>query len=586
LNSLLVFSLIALTGGTQNVAPQSVNPAGGNQSAATQPAKLSPLGPNFKGSPRPLGALGIGTIKAGHYKPANFEGVIARPGTTYPKKGTVHTNSTVYNPTALVVYDSNGSTGWIGSIYAYQIGNLLSHFGMIVTRHGVESYTAGELSTYSCGFYCGTTYGNKLPAAFISDINNSTIPFCWMGYNLWAVAWNKAQTAWNNTFANNFGFEFSGLDSTSYPSVSYKGQTLTKAANNPVQGDTAIINSSIATVLATCTNGTTTQAYITRGANFWYIADNPLEYVPTNRGDDRYLAFCDILNDIVGIPEPHAKQAALRIEDVSAICPSATLRALADTLYSYNVPYAVCVIPDYMDPLGVYNNGTPLEIQMQTSQQFISDLQYMQSEGAQIIMHGVTHQYSNVPNPVNGVSAADVEFMVVTFDSNGNEIVNGPVPTDTTAWCTARIKSGLAMMKEGGFPRVNGWNTPHYFATPTDYKVFGIEFNFAMDRALTYATDNAANLHYLIQPSPYVYTDEYNNVRVPETLGYCDPSGTSGLVNLPTNMIGYANSLTCVRGAWAGMYYHWFLGTTYLSQLVSGIQAAGYTFINPSASVQ
>ena len=586
MNSLLVFSLIAFTGGAQNVAPQSVNPTGGNQLAASQPAKLSPLGPNFKGSPRPLGALGVGTIKAGHYKPANFEGVIARPGTTYPKKGTVHTNSTVYNPTALVVYDSNGSTGWIGSIYAYQIGNLLSHFGMIVTRHGVESYTAGELSTYSCGFYCGTTYGNKLPAAFISDVNNTKIPFCWMGYNLWAVAWNKAQTGWNNTFATNFGFEFSGLDSTSYPSVSYKGQTLTKAANNPVQGDTAIINSSIATVLATCTNGSTTQAYITRGANFWYIADNPLEYVPTNRGDDRYLAFCDILNDIVGIPEPHAKQAALRIEDVSAICPSATLRALADTLYSYNVPYAVCVIPDYMDPLGVYNNGTPLEIQMQTSQQFISDLQYMQSEGAQIIMHGVTHQYSNVPNPVNGVSAADVEFMVVTFDSNGNEIVNGPVPTDTTAWCTARIKSGLAMMKEGGFPRVNGWNTPHYFATPTDYKVFGTEFNFAMDRALTYATDNAANLHYLIQPSPYVYTDEYNNVRVPETLGYCDPSGTSGLVNLPTNMIGYANSLTCVRGAWAGMYYHWFLGTTYLSQLVSGIQAAGYTFINPSASVQ
>ena len=298
------------------------------------------------------------------------------------------------------------------------------------------------------------------------------------------------------------------------------------------------------------------------------------------------LAFADILSDTTSSVPDTTMRAVLRIEDVSAACDSASLRGIADLLYAENIPYVVCVIPDYKDPLGVFNNGVPLEMQVQTQPQFISDLQYMQSEGAQIIMHGDTHQYGTVPNPVNGVSAADVEFMVVTYDSNGNEVVDGPVPTDSTSWCTTRVKAGLAMMKEGGFPRVNGWNTPHYFATPTDYKVFGTVFNFAMDRCLTYAQDSAANLHYLIQPSPYVYTDEYNNVRVPETLGYCDPTGTSGLINLPPNMIGYANAVTCVRGGWAGMYYHWFLGTTYLSQLVSGIQAAGYTFVNPSASVQ
>ena len=223
---------------------------------------------------------------------------------------------------------------------------------------------------------------------------------------------------------------------------------------------------------------------------------------------------------------------------------------------------------------------------MQTSNQFVSDLQYMQSEGAQIIMHGVTHQYSNVPNPVNGVSAADVEFMVVTYDANGNEIVNGPVPGDTTAWAEARVATGFTMMKESGFPRVNGWNTPHYFGTPADYKGFAVKFNFCMDRVLTFATNSANGLNYLIQPSPFVFTDEYGNTRVPETLGYCDPNGTSGIVNLPANMVGYANAVTCVRGGWAGMYYHWFLGTTMLSQLVQGIQAAGYTFIMPSASVQ
>lgn len=517
---------------------------------------------------------------------SNFSGMIARPGTTAyrPLEGQT-AMATAVNRTALVMYDSSGTYGWMGSLYAYQIGNLLSHFGLTVTRQGVEKYTTGELANYGCAFYVGTSYGNKLPTAFLNDVVSNTLPFCWMGYNLWEAAWNSKQTAWNAAFTAAFGFQFSYLDGTGYPDVIYKGTTLTKQQFDPTQGDTAICNAQMASVLATSTNGTQTEPYITRGANFWYVGDNPLEYVPTDRGDDRYLAFCDILNDITGIPMPHAQQAALRIEDVSAICESASLRSIADTLYALNVPYVVCVIPDYMDPLGVYNNGTPLEIQMQNSPQFISDLLYMQAEGGQIIMHGVTHQYSNVANPVNGVSADDVEFFLVQY-INGVETAVGPLAEDSTTWVTNRLESGFTMMTEGGFNRVVGWNTPHYFATPIDYKVFAKQFDYCMDRALTFATDNASTLHYLIQPSPYVYVDEYGNVRVPETIGYCDPEGTSGIVNLPANMIGYANAVKCVRGGWASGYYHWFLGTTMLQQLVQGIQAAGFTYQTPSSSVQ
>lgn len=572
MNCLVALSLIAITGGHS----QKLKPSG----------PLSLFGPNMSKSktPRPLGVNGVKTISAGKYKKSDFDGKISRPGTTPAPVARGKANA-LYSSTALVLYDSSTTYGWIGGMYAYQIGNLLSHFGMTVTRQTVESYKSGTLSNYNCAFYVGTIYGNKLPTAFKTDVVANTLPFCWMGYNIWEVAWNTAQTGWNNSFATNFGFEFSYLDGTGYPNVVYKGTTLTKQQLDPVQGDVSIVNSQIASVLATSTNGSTSAPYITRGANFWYIADNPLEYVPTNRGDDRYLAFSDILNDITGVPEPHAKQAALRIEDVSAICPSATLRSIADTLYANGVPYVVCVIPDYMDPLGVYNNGTPLEIQMQNSSQFVSDLEYMQAEGAQIIMHGVTHQYSNVANPVNGVSADDVEFFIVQY-INGVEQAVGPLPTDSSSWVTARLKTGFTMMSESGFNRVVGWNTPHYFATPTDYKVFAAQFDYCMDRALTFASDNASNLHYLIQPSPYVYTDEYGNVRVPETIGYCDPNGTSGLVNLPANMVGYANAVSCVRGGWAGMYYHWFLGTTMLQKLVQGIQAAGFTFQIPSSSVQ
>ena len=315
------------------------------------------------------------------------------------------------------------------------------------------------------------------------------------------------------------------------------------------------------------------------------MGDNPLEYIAYNRGDDRLLAFCDILNDATGYIPGTPKRALLRIEDVSASCDSASLRGIADLLATEGIPYVVCVIPDYKDPLGVFNGGLPNEIQVQNSPTFIADLKYMQSKGAQLIMHGVSHQYGNVANPSNGVSAADVEFFRVTTDSNGNFVNVGPVPEDSPSWVAARIASGFQMMASAGLPKPTGWNSPHYYATPTDYKEFGKDFKYSLDRVLTFATDQNGNLQYLIQYSPYVIYDEYNNHRIPETLGYYDPNGTSGRVNGPLEMIGYANEIQCVRGGWAGMYYHWFLGTTALKTLVDGVKALGYTFVDPSKNI-
>jgi len=584
LNSLLVFSLIAGIGGGTAQPVQPPSPVQSSFVQAKQPTgPLSVLGPNMAKNPRPLGILGVKEI-SGKYNLSDFVGSIAREGTTHATaKGQFQKRAVI---TALVLYDGGGTYGWIGSLYAYQIGNLLNHFGVSVTRKNVSNYTKGDLGIYTCAFYVGSQYGYTLPSSFKTEVVANTKPFCWLGYNLWEVAWNAAQTGWNNAFETNFGFEFSYLDGTGYPNVLYKGTTLTKQQFNPVQGDVTVWNPAIASVLATSTNGSGSQPYITRGANFWYVADNPLEYVPTNRGDDRYLAFCDILNDITGVPMPDNKPAIIRIEDVSAICDSKSLRGLADVMAANNAPFVVCVIPDYMDPLGVYNNGTPLEIQMQNSAQFISDLQYMQSKGGQLIMHGVSHQYSNVANPVNGVSAIDVEFFRVSIDANGVEQAIGPVTEDSTSWVTNRLAKGFSMMNKAGFASPLGWNTPHYFATPVDYKVFEKDFWFSMDRVLTYATNNASKLQYLIQPSPYTFIDEYANYRLPETIGYCDPNGTSGIINLPANMVGYANAVKCVRGGIAGMYYHWFLGPTMLDQLVKGVQAAGFTFTNPSYTLQ
>ena len=582
MNSLVALSLIGVLGGGYQAPVTARQVAFTSQAMAhKQPSKLNVLGPNMHGYPGPWGLLGVKSIPKKNFKLKDFEPYLAGPGTTVSHL-TRRSNTAVQ--TALVLYDANGTYGWIGSLYAYQIGSLLSHFGVTVTRKGIESYKTGDLAAYTSAYYIGTTYYNSIPASFKTDFVANNNPFCWMGYNLWSVAWNKAGTAWNPAFTNKWGFQFAYLDGTGYPTVNYKNSSLTcaRAQYDPQQGDTTILDPTMATVLATSTNGSTTVPYITRSQNLWYIADNPLEYVSYDRGDDRMLAFADTLNDTTGIVTSTEMRAVLRIEDVSAICDSASLRGIADTLYAENIPYVVCVIPDYMDPLGVFNAGVPLEIQMQNSPQFVSDLQYMQSKGAQLIMHGVTHQYSNVPNPVNGVSAADVEFFIVQTDANGNQEPIGPVPEDSASWIKTRIAGGFTMFKEAGFAKPTGWNSPHYYATPTDYTEFGKDFTFSMDRVLTFAKDQNGNLQYLIQYSPYVDHDEYGNHRIPETIGYYDPNGTSGSVNLPSNMIGYAQQIECVRGGWAGMYYHWFLGTTALQQLVDGIKALGYTFVDPS----
>ena len=129
-------------------------------------------------APGPLGLAGVHQVPAGQFNLADFVGKIARPGTT---QAPAHNGMRAMTaPTALVMYDSSGSYGWIGSLYAYQIGNLLSHFGMTVTRQGVENYKSGQLKNFNCAFYLGTTYYNTLPSAFMTDFMSDTKPFCWM----------------------------------------------------------------------------------------------------------------------------------------------------------------------------------------------------------------------------------------------------------------------------------------------------------------------------------------------------------------------------------------------------------------------
>jgi len=534
-----------------------------------------------------LGAAAVVSVaQTGGHKPLIGLDVLHLGKQSKPKR-TQHSGK---HGSAIVFYDSTSSFGWAGDLYAQMLADVLTHFDHTTVTEAVESYKAGDMKKYNSAYYLGFIYNNALPQAFLTDVLQDTKPFCWCGFNLWELAWVNGQYQVDNpAFVNKTGIRFMGLDETGYAQVAYNGTNLNKNQTTLTEGAVAISNPSQANAVATSVSPSTgaTIPYITQGGgNFWYVADNPFMDQDNTALQDRQIAFDDVLHQITGVNHATQHRAFLRIEDVSAHSDPAQLKAIADTLYAEKIPYVVCVIPEFMDPNGVYYNGVPTDIPMWQSPAFVKALQYMQSKGGQIIMHGYTHQYSNVDNAFDGVSADDFEFWRVGLTQDGAIQYIGQIPEDSPSWVHRRIITGLLEMALCGF-FPTGWNTPHYAASPMDYDEFANDFQYSLDRALVFSNQgDGTTMNYLNLFSPFTYTDEHGMYHLPETCGYVAPGGIlGGPSTLPSDLINRAQANLACRDGWAGCYYHWFLGTDLLKQLVDGIKGQGYTFVKPSAHI-
>jgi len=486
---------------------------------------------------------------------------------------------------AIVFYDTTGSFGWAGDLYSQQLANLLTHFDMNVTLQPIEGYKAGMLKQNDIGFYLGFVYDNPLPAAFKADVLATKNPFCWAGFNIWQVAWtNGTYRAHDPAFVSRTGMQFMGLDDSGYPQVQYKGITLVKEQNAYVEGAVQIVDPALATAVAmsTDTDGTSTP-YITKGGSkFWYVADNPMMDYSLRTMQDRMLAFSDSIHDMIGDKVKEKHRAFVRIEDVSPFANPDQLRALADVLDQENVPFEVMVIPEFMDPNGTYSGGVPTDIPMTKAPEFVKALRYMERKGGQIVMHGVTHQYSNVGNPYTGVSGEDFEFFRIGFNDAGAMTMIGPVPEDSATWVKNRINYGQRLLAMSGF-FPSGWNTPHYTASSIDYDEFANDFDYSLCRSLTFTTLPDGTMSYLTQFSPFTYTDDHGMFRIPETLGYIDPTGTGGWgPSDPSVLQARAHANLAVRDGWAGFYFHWFLSPETLRDTVQRVKSEGYKFVPTS----
>lgn len=513
----------------------------------------------------------------------------------------------------LVLYDAppNDQYTNLGKAYAIMLYNLLAHFNATITLLPVQNYTAGMTEQYTAIFYMGSYYNNPIPAALLSDVTTTQKTVVWFKYNLWELAWNTAYP-----FTTRYGITFSSLagmnaaPSASAPNpgffdtITYKNQTMTKyyafnattgaISADPDIGLTAVADATKATSLVTITNSVTkaTAPYVIRSGNFWYFADMPFSYIGPR---DRYLVVCDMLHDILGTNAPTLHRALVRLEDVNATTTVSSMQTLTDYMYGQKIPFSIATIPVYTDPNGVYNGGVAQTIHMVNATGLKQALNYARARGGHVLMHGYTHQYSNVPNVINAVSANDYEFWFATQ--------NRPVNEDSTQWAAGRLSAGLLELQFNGyFPFA--WEAPHYQSSPLAIKAVPTYFKNTYQRVVYYTSDNPQTLAATTpghdfsvgQFFPYIIQKDYYGQRViPENLGnveynICSIDPSSCLTYNVTDILTNANYALVVRDGFASFFFHPFwlepglvaTGFPDFQQIITGITALGYTWADAS----
>ena len=489
------------------------------------------------------------------------------------------------NQNTLVLYDSTGQWGWLGEAYGVMAGNLVTH-GSKYTMHEAVNYVAGELNGYTGLIYIGSTYGEPLPNALLDDVLATTKPVLWMNDNIWQLS------ARATNFAGQYGFTPMYFDFSNTLTVTYKGVALQRNALSVPSGllQTVINDATKAQVLAVATNDTGgTINWATKGANLTYIGEIPFSYTGPN---DRYLAAVDLVSHVSNPNMLARKRALVRIEDVGPDADPAELRAVADYLYSKNVPFSVAVIPFYVDPNGYYNNGIPVSTHLYQAGGVVKALKYMQSRGGTLLMHGYTHQYSNVANPYSGVSGDDFEFYTAHINSANYVVYDTPPPVDSMSWAQGRITNGMKEFTRAGLFVPTMFVPPHYAASAIDYVVFRTQFAALYQRGLfasgwcpngACGTGTPDYTRIYGEFYPYLVRDIFGTVVVPEQLGNVElVEFNNNPPRFPADILFSANCNTVIQDSVQSFFFHPYLDISYLKQIVEGLQAMGYTFVPAS----
>jgi uncharacterized protein YdaL len=536
----------------------------------------------------------------------------ARPAVTPPPQA--KTWGASGSATTLVLYDTTNTWGWLGELYAIGAGNLATHFGT-VTAEPVVDYVSGQVNSYTATIYIGSTYNEPIPQTFLNDVLSTTKPVMWIGDNIWQLTGASGSAA-DTAFEAAYGWD----PATSYfdtadtiASVSYKSQTFTRNTLN-TGGILAphVTTAADVTTLASANCSTTCNEiaqttgssfpWAIHSSNLMYIGEVPLSYISLT---DRYVALADLLFDDLNPTATASHEALVRIEDVGPASNAADLTSFASYLKSQGVPFSIALIPDYVDPTGYYNNGVPVSETLAQVPAMVSALKTADSDGATLVQHGYTHQYSNIPNPFTGVSGDDFEFYRAQCSTTSTPPYNfeapcantdsvieeGPLPSDSQSWAAGRVTTGRALYKAAGLPTPTIWTTPQYAASAADYAGIDQTYSTRYEQELFFGgelTGGTLNYsHVFGQFFPYEVHDLYGTTIVPENLGDYEPTALFGNpARSAQDIINEAQQNLAVTQGVASFFIHSDDDPlSVLEQVVTGIKALGYTFVSPATLV-
>lgn len=478
----------------------------------------------------------------------------------------------------LVLYDYVGKWRWVGELDAIEASNLVGHFGP-ATLKTVADYRPGDVDRYRATIYVGSSFGDRLPAAFLDDVLGTSRPVIWVASNIQQLE-ERA-----HDFRARYGFQTSVLDHSRVAEVRYKGRSLTRWTRQSagIMGYAAVDRGRARVLARAVRTDGTTFPWAVRSRNLTYIGEVPFQYTSES---DRVLIFADLLFDALAPRTPVRHRALVRLEDINPLSNPAELRAAADYLHSEHIPFGFGVSPYYRDPQA-HEDG-PHELLLRNAPRIVAALKYMERKGGVLVGHGYTHQWDGGSNPYDGLTGDDVEFFRVKEAPDGQVQDVGPLPGDTSpAWADHRIVAANRAFAAAGIRPPKIFEFPHYIASDNAYRAAARRFAVRWERSDYFAGLLHGSVQYDHMDGqffPYVVHDFYGSKVLPENLGAIAPSTWHTYkARLPRDLIRAARANLVVRDGFASFYFHPFLPLKYLKRTVAGIEAAGYRFVSPTS---
>jgi len=434
----------------------------------------------------------------------------------------------------LILYDQGADKREPALTDAKYLSNLMGHFNATVRLAPVAAYQPGTMDRNDIVFYINYDKKFTLPTAFKTDFYRYNKTFCWLNHHI-------AQLD-QEFLKKTYGFHYQGYsENQKFNTIDYKNVIFPKGDDN-IEIVT-IDNPAVATVISHAYDRTGRKIpYIVHANNFWFVADSPFSYA-TER--DRYIAFADVLHDILKEDHPSRHTALIRIEDISPTSDADAVRRVVNYLHGQNIPFAIGVVPLYIDP------AERTELHLSDNPKLLALLRDIPKHGGTIVLHGYTHQY-------HGNSTDDYEFW--------DDIADKPIRGDSVENASLRIEKSIKECLDNNLTPL-AWETPHYFASRNTYLAIKQHFSCVFERSGT--MDHLGTDQFF----PYEVHNFYGQFVIPENCGYVPIEKPDA-----QPIIDAARLNLTVRDGYASFFFHPFIDLSYLKKIVTSIKAMGYEF--------